>query len=82
MALLAAAGVAGERTRFREAAAALEKIAAKPFRTLALIETFWFSPGAGSRRIEAILPALQPLAAEVNYALLGRYRPPLAATEP
>jgi tetratricopeptide (TPR) repeat protein len=72
MALLVAAGVNQDAALLQTAADSVQKIAGGRFRTLALIETFFLRPPRDAR-IEAILPALQPLSAELNYALLVRY---------
>ena len=72
MALLAAAGVNQEPALFKTAADSVQKISSGRARTLALIESFFLHPPRDAR-IETILPALQPLSAELNYALLARY---------
>jgi hypothetical protein len=72
MALLSAAGVAHDATLFHRASTRVQDIAGARFHTLALIESFFFQPGK-KPRIETILPALQPLSAEINYALLDSY---------
>ncbi|ATC62681.1 hypothetical protein CMV30_01135 [Nibricoccus aquaticus] len=72
MALLVAAGVNQDAALLKTAADSVQKLAGGRFRTLALIETFFLRPPRDAR-IEAILPALQPLSAELNYALLARY---------
>jgi hypothetical protein len=79
-ALLCAAGAAEEAVRFRAAAAALEQIADAPLHALPLIEAFFFGP-TKTARIESILPLLQPVAAEVNYALLAHHRPAAPRSE-
>ncbi|MGC4074180.1 MAG: hypothetical protein QM760_17035 [Nibricoccus sp.] len=72
MALLAAAGVNQDPALLKAASDSVQKLAGGRFRTLALIEAFFLQPRRNAR-IEAILPALQPLSAELNYALLERY---------
>jgi hypothetical protein len=72
MAILAAAGVNKDAALFKESASIVEKLAGGRFRARAAIEAFFFQPARGAR-IETILPALQPLSAELNYALLERF---------
>jgi hypothetical protein len=74
MAILAAAGVNKDAALFKESASIVEKIAGGRFRARASIEAFFLQPARGAR-IETILPALQPLSAELNYALLERFVP-------
>ena len=75
MALLAAAGVNQDPARFKEAADTVQQLAGPRFRNRAQIESFFLTPTRNAR-IETILPALQPLSPELNYALLARYERP------
>jgi hypothetical protein len=72
MALLCAAGVNRDAGYLKKAASTVQALAGGRFRTLSLVESFFLNPPKNAR-IEPILPALQPLSAEINYALLDRY---------
>jgi tetratricopeptide (TPR) repeat protein len=73
MALLCAAGVSRDEVHFKKAAATVQSLAGGRFRTLSLVESFFLNPGRNAPSIEPILPALQPLSVELNYALLDRF---------
>jgi hypothetical protein len=72
MALLCAAGVHRDADLLKRAAAIVQTLAAGRFRSLPIVESFFLNP-LRDARIEPVLPALQPLSAELNYALLDRY---------
>jgi hypothetical protein len=70
--LLCAAGAVGDLSELREATLKVKQLAGTRFEALDLVEAFFRSPGANAR-IEACLPALQPLPIEMTYALIERY---------
>lgn len=83
-ALFCLAGAYGDQARLQEMGLAIKQISGTAFISLAGAEAFFQQPEQ-SRRIEAILPVLQPLPLDVTYALLERFgRPPrpLAAAAP
>lgn len=81
-ALFCTAGIYGDEEQVKTLAAALKQISGSSFASLRAAEAFFRQPEA-NRRIEAVLPMLQPLPLDVTYALLERFGRSLSpATQP
>lgn len=71
-ALFCTAGIYGDTSRLDDYGASLRQISGASFVSLRGAEAFFRQPEA-NRRIETVLPMLQPLPIEVTYALLDRF---------
>ncbi len=81
-ALFCTAGIYGDSEQVTALANALKQISGSSFVSLRAAEAFFRQPEA-NRRIEGVLPMLQPLPLDVTYALLERFgRPTPAPTQP
>ena len=73
--LLCVAGAQQDEPRLREWTEALRKTTDASYAALDAARAYFLAPVG--KRLSEVLPFLQPLSLEVNYALLSRFGPPL-----
>ena len=73
--LLCVAGAQLDEPRLREWAEALRETTGASYAALDAARAYFLAPAG--KRLSEVLPFLQPLSLEVNYALLSRFGPPL-----
>jgi hypothetical protein len=80
LAVFCVAGVHGDEARLAHFAQQLRESTGTPYAALSSAEAFFRTPNTG--RIQDILPLLQPLSLEINYALLARFGRDGASSRP